>query len=375
MLTHVVYRAVFFVILAVLLHLSAIAQQPPVMVEVGVAGERILRQEAPLVATVEAVRRSIVAAEQDGLVVSRTFEEGDSVKAGQELVRKDTKLTEAARTVVFASLESARGQLTQAIAEQENALAEAARIEQLRQQGVVTEKEYRDTETIRRVSQARVLARRAEVQQQEAELVRLDLIIAKSVVRAPFDGAVAIRRAELGQWLAQGDPVAELVSIDPVHVAVPVPERLISKVTPDASLDITIDALPGETFKGEVDHILPVADNASRTFTVKLKVANPGGKLRPGFLARVVIATSTDAKALTVPRAAVVSRGGSFVVAVVREGKAAIVPVKYLQLDGDDIVIEGEIRAGETVVTRGNEALMGGETLVPVTLAGQKQQQ
>lgn len=359
-------------LLAVWLGCSANAQQPPVTVEVAPVTTRHLRQEVPLVATVEAVRRSIVAAEQDGLVIERLFEEGASVKAGQELVRTDTELSLAQRRVVDAALGSARGQLGQAQAELENALAELSRIEQLRKQGVVTEKEFRDIETIRRVSQARVIARQADVQQQEAELKRLDLMVAKSVVKAPFDGMVAVKRAEVGQWLAQGDPVAEVVSTDPIHISVAVPEKLIARISTGAKFDVTIDALPGATLVGEVDRILPVADNASRTFTVKLKIPNTDQRLRPGFFARVVLTSGNTAEAIAVPRSAVVSRGGAFFVVAARDGKAAVVPVTYDTIEGNDAMVTGDLKPGETVVTRGNESLMGGETLIPVTLAGQK---
>jgi membrane fusion protein (multidrug efflux system) len=348
------------------------AQQPPVSVELAPVTTRHLRQEVPLVATVEAVRRSIVAAEQEGLVIERLFEEGAAVRAGQELVRTDTELSLAQRRVVDAAAASARGQLGQAQAELENALAEFYRIEQLRKQGVVTEKEFRDIETIRRVSQARVLARQAEVQEQESQLQRLDLIVAKSVVKAPFDGMVAIKRAEVGQWLAQGDPVAEVVSTDPIHISVAVPEKLISRVTAGAKFDVTIDALPGETLTGEVDRILPVADNASRTFTVKLKVPNADQRLRPGFFARVILASPDAKEVIAVPRSAVVTRGRAFFVVAAREGKAVVVPVTYDTIEGSDAMVTGDLKPGEQVVVRGNEALMGGESLVPVTLAGQK---
>ncbi len=150
------------------------------------------------------------------------------------------------------------------------------------------------------------------------------------------------------------------------------PEKLISRISAGAKFGVTIDALPGETLTAEVDRILPVADNASRTFTVKLNAPHADQRLRPGFFARVML-TSPDAReVIAVPRSAVVTRQGQFFVVAAREGKAVVIPVTYDTIEGNDAMVTGDLKPGENVVVRGNESLLGGESLVPVTLAGQK---
>jgi len=192
---------------------------------------------------------------------------------------------------------------------------------------------------------------------------RLDLMIRKSQLRSPITGVVARRHVEIGQWVRQGEAVADVVQLDPLHVRVNVPESVISRVKRGDQARVIIDALGSGERTATIDQILPEADPQSRTFAVKLLLPNEDLSVLPGFFARVVLVSQTQSAELLVPRDAVVTQQGRSHVVAVRDGAAAVVPVQLGPADGAMIAVTGELEEGEQVVTRGNEALQPGMPL------------
>ena len=340
------------------------AQQGPVTVRVAPVEKRAVELTRPLVATVEPVTETKLAAEQEGLVVERHFDEGGVVGKDEVMVRLDTALLKAQREAAAADAEALEAQVEQARLTAENAQRESNRLRGLFEGTSIPEKEFLDARTTARAYDAAVKARKAELAARRAEVARLDLMIRKSDVRAPIGkGIVARRYVEVGQWLKQGDPVADLVWLDPVFIRTNVPEGVISKVHKGDEVRIIVDALGDTVLIGKVDQIIPTADPNSRTFPVKVLLANPKGEVRPGFFARATFLANTAADQFVVPKDAVVtSPQGSHVVAA-REGKAVIVPVKRGGAAGELMTVGGDLKEGDQVVTRGNEALRGGEAL------------
>lgn len=199
----------------------------------------------------------------------------------------------------------------------------------------------------------------AEVQRLQAKAQRLRDDVQKTIIRAPVSGVVTQRHAEVGQWLERGGKVADIVVLNPVLVRVPVHERDISRLRAGDTATVTLDALPDKTFTGRVKHIIPQADLASRTFPVKIEVANtPDLVLKAGMFARVVLRPGTNQVGMFVPKDAVVRRPNGQVVFVVHDGKAHQVVIKTGRILESTIeVVSGEIKAGDTVVITGNETL------------------
>lgn len=344
------------------------AQMPPAMVHVAPAEKAQVNQSQALVASVEPVTRSVLAAEEAGLIAERTFDEGDKVEKGALLSRTKTDLLEKQLQAAEAIRESAASMLARAQADAENAVRELKRIEALSKTTAMTVKELNDARTADRVSVAMVQVRTADMAEKEAEVARLKLLIEKAQSRSPISGVVARRHVEVGQWIKQGDPVAEIVQLDPLFIRVHVPEDIIASVKKGDEADVIFDAARDKPVVAKVEQILPEGDPNSRTFVVKLLLPNPNLEYRPGFFARV---TRRDraAAGVVVLRDAIVAKGENAHVVVMREGKAVMVPVKRGPADGLKQLVFGEIKQGEMVVTRGNESLMPGQTLIPVNLA------
>jgi RND family efflux transporter MFP subunit len=350
-------------LLSVLLSSVSHAQMGPANVQVAPVELRKVHLTQPLVASVEPVTRSTLAAEEAWLVAERMFDEGQRVEKGAVLVRGNAELIQSQRNAAEAARVSAVARLEQAKAELENAKSEVGRIRRIAQNNVASEKEMSDAETREKVAIAIVDVRGAEIAEKKAEVDRLDLVLKRTQVVAPFAGIIARRHVEVGQWVEVGDAVADLVQTDPLFVRVNVPESVIARVNVGDEAEVQFDALGGQKLTGKVDQILPVADMGSRTFAVKVLLPNPEMRIRPGFFGRGVLTSASEAPRPVVPRDAVVTRSNGSHVVVARDGKAVVVPVERGPADGNMMAVSGDLKEGELVVTRGNEALRGGEPL------------
>jgi len=123
---------------------------------------------------------------------------------------------------------------------------------------------------------------------------------------APISGSVALRKVDAGQTVAAGTPVFTIVDLNPVKVRVGVPEADIDKVRYGATAEVSAPSLAGRHFTGKVGIIGVAAEPASRTYTVKVIVPNPGPVLLAGMVAEARIFGPTKVSVLTLPGEAIV---------------------------------------------------------------------
>ena len=166
-----------------------------------------------------------------------------------------------------------------------------------------------------------VAGRRALLEQRRVELDLARAALADAAIVAPFDGAVAERLADRGDYLSVGAPVVRLVRFDPLRLRLAIPERRAHEVRAGQQARIELEGLEGPIL-ATVDRLSPELDAANRTLTIELEVANPDGALRPGSFARASLVVDPQARTLVVPRAAVVRFAGIDKVFVVEEGRA-----------------------------------------------------
>jgi len=194
----------------------------------------------------------------------------------------------------------------------------------------------------------------------------------KYTIRAPFDGFVANELTEAGAWVNQGDLVAEVVEIDPVEVEVFVPQSSIRFVRRGMTVSIAVEALDGEQFTGTVDQIIPIADERSRTFPVRVLVPNPKvdgyARLLPGMLAKVSLPTGENKERWVVPKDALQLGGATPVVWKVVESKAVMIPVQTGPSSGASISIvpldPSALTPGDSIIIRGNERVRPGQEVI-----------
>ena len=342
---------------------SALAQQPSAVV-VAPVEKKPIALVSRLVATVEPMVRSTLAAEQAALVRERYFDEGQEVEKGALLAKFDDSLLQRQLASLQAQAKSAEAELRRAKLVEQNDLRERDRVTGLYEQGAANEKEYYDAINAHEQSEAAVAVAEARVAEREAETAELSLEIEKTSVVAPFTGVVNRRYIEVGQWVQQGEPVAEMVQLDPLYVRTGVPEGVVSMLTRGMTASFTVDALGGRQLEGTIAEILPVADAESRTFPVRLRVENKDRALKPGMFARATFSQENDAW-LVVPKDAVTRFRGQTIVVLADNGMSRNVPVTLGPADETSVAVTGEgLKEGNLVAIRGNEGLMDGTPLM-----------
>ncbi len=205
----------------------------------------------------------------------------------------------------------------------------------------------------------------AQVARAQAFLSAARVRLVDATVTAPFAGTVVQRDVEPGESVSPAVHSFIIAELDEVLVELAVPERYRAGLTRGQSATIRVDALPGRTFAGRVDEIGPAAALASRTFLVKVRVANPDGTLRPGTFARGAIVTGMRASVLQIPEAAILLTSGKPIVFVVKDGKALRREVTLGERTNGFVEITAGIEAGEQVVVQGQEGLTDTQPVAP----------
>ncbi len=203
----------------------------------------------------------------------------------------------------------------------------------------------------------------------ELAKARLD----KSMISAPFDGVVGLRKVSVGDFVNVGDDIVNLEQIDPLKTDFRVAEVYLGAVRPGQRIELRVDAFPGETFTGEVYAIDPLIDESGRSIVLRARLPNPDNRLRPGLFVRVALVLNERNGAIQVPEQALVPQGQDQFVFRVVDGKAALTKVvPGLRRDGMVEVVEG-LDPNDTVVTAGQIKLRDGAEVQPVQPVPQQQ--
>ncbi|HWH47882.1 MAG TPA: efflux RND transporter periplasmic adaptor subunit [Burkholderiales bacterium] len=173
-------------------------------------------------------------------------------------------------------------------------------------------------------------------------------------LHAPISGVVTELGAREGMTVATGATLFRINGVETVWVNAEVREAQASEVRPGNPVEARSPALPGTTFKGRVNAILPEVNPATRTLKARVELANPGGKLVPGMFVTVAFASAARKEALLVPTEAVI-RTGSRSIVIVADGAGKFVPVDVeigTESEGRSEIRNG-LEAGQKVVVSG----------------------
>lgn len=309
-----------------------------VPVETTAATRRAISASYEGTAALDAPDEAQVIAKTSGIVLQLLTEEGQHVRKGQVLVKLDS--------------ERQRLGVQQAQAQVDKLQANYDRSQKLAAAKLVSAS---DNDQIKYdLANARAAL----------DLARLELSYTDVV--APIAGVVAQRSIKVGNFVQINSPIIRIIDDSTLQATLNVPERELSKLRAGQPATMQLDALPGKTFKGVIDHIAPMVDAGSGTFRVVCRFAGEG-LLQPGMFSRIRIDYDRHADALVVPRIALLDDSADPAVFVVRAGKAVRVPVGVGYTDGEWAEIRSGLAAGDAVVTAGKAALRDGSavTVIP----------
>lgn len=318
-----------------------------VIVDVTPAAARDVPVVVSTVGSLEAINAASVRAEVAGRITQIVTDEGASVRAGQSLLHIDSERYRLKR-------ESAAAGLAQALAQLENDSTLLARNEGLAESGAVDPQTLDDLRTRVDVDQASVKSARAVLDLATRDLVR-------SRGPAPFDGVFARRTADLGDYVAVGQELGEVVQARTLRLTFSLPETQAVHVSAGDPVQFQATALPGQVFDAEAYYVSPTVTQDTRTVTVKAHVSNPELRLKPGMSVDVRVATSVLGAAVVIPEVAVRRETGATYVFVASGGVAHRVDIETGPRPQPGLIVASTgVNAGDSLIVAGFQKISDG---------------
>jgi membrane fusion protein (multidrug efflux system) len=307
-------------------------QPPPETVTTLVASREQWSTTINAIGSVAAVRGVTIAADLPGVVEKIAFESGAAVHEGDVLVLLDTR--------------QERAQLAAAEAQRELSRTNLQRARGLKDEQILAQADLDKAE--------------AEFKQADAAVGQIRATIERKTILAPFSGVLGIRQANLGQYLAAGNPIVSLQAMDPVYVNFTVPQQQLAQVKPGTVVEVDADG--GSRIRGTVTAIDSMVDESTRTVQIQATIHNAAAKLRPGMFVQASVVMGASDAMVTLPASAVAFApyGDSvFVVAMLKSPAGASyrgVQQRFVKLGpsrGDQVGVVSGLEPGEEVVTSG----------------------
>jgi len=321
---------------------------PPARVWVDTVRDGSIEAQWSFLGDVSALQYARLAAGASGEVLRVLVRVGERVKKGDLLVEIDPSLASARVRAASASKEAGAAQYERADRD----------AERLRTAGP-------DIAAAAEIEQATSERKRAEAERRRAKAAEAEARaqLGRHRVTAPFNGVVAMRSVDPGDWVEPGVQVIELVDDRGVQVLASVPPDVARFLETNDKASL---AYKGETTPATIRGIVPALDSQSRTVRLRLTPDETKTWLLPGAAVDVVLVVERTAEgALVVPRDALVYSIAKTQVVKSVDGKAVPVPVEVLASGRDEVLIRADdLAAGDTVVTRGNERVFPGQPLI-----------
>ncbi|MFW6154215.1 MAG: efflux RND transporter periplasmic adaptor subunit [Planctomycetota bacterium] len=298
----------------------------------------------------------ILSAETSGRVERIAVLEGDAVRPGRPLVYLDDDLLQAT--------------YDQALAQAQLDAREVERLESARAGGAATEMELDKTQAAAAVSKAAMRRARAEL---DRTVIRAPAGVYDSPNHTDTIGRVNDVPVELGQYVQVGRPVVEIVDTRTVRVIVDVPELDIRYIETGQDVDVVIEALDDRRVTGTIRFISAVADPATRTFRVEVKVPNDDGGIRPGMIVRVRLLRRVLEDILMVPLDAVIPLETDYEVYIAAGGgrahrrivslRGALMQGQYVQARPPTDPAQAGLEPGDKLIVEGHRLLGDGQRI------------
>jgi len=316
-------------------------QPPPTAVTTVTAQRESWPSTLTLIGSAAAIEGVTVSADLPGTVDKIHFESGQWVHEGDVLVELDTR--------------QERAQLANMEAQRDLAKINYGRAQQLANEGVISRSDY-DTAT-------------AQQKATEAQVGDIRAAIARKTIRAPFSGVLGIRQISLGQYLAAGQAIVSLQSLNPIYVNFGVPQQETPKIALGRSLRVTSNDLPRLALNGRITALDSVVNEQTRNIQVQATLTNPGGRLRPGMFVQVELPLGNARDIIPLPASAInyAPYGDSvFVVTDMKDPKGKPyrgVRQQVVKVDGtrgDQVAVVSGVNPGDEIVSAGVFRLRNG---------------
>ncbi len=324
-----------------------------------------------------AQRKAAVASKGTGRLEYLGVIEGDRVKTGQVIGRLENRDVEAALGQVKANLTVAKAGLESVKAELEEATSNFDRQKTLFAQNSISRAEYDAANARYKRSVAAAASAEASIKYAEANVRASEVQLEYTLIRAPFDGVVMTKNANVGEVISpfgaavgSRGAIVTVADMTSLEVEADVSESNIEKIKEGMSCEITLDAYPDRRYSGYVNKIVPTADRAKATVLTKVRFKDRDERVLPEMRAKVNFLKeekeqkekNTSPK-ISVPASSITSRSGQKVVFVVSGEKVTETAVTLGEVMGNRIEIKKGVAPGEKVVLHPSEKLATGNKI------------
>ena len=322
---------------------------------------------------VVAQRRASVASKATGRLERLAVQEGSRVKQGDILAELENGDVKAEYAQVVAQLAAVRADLVKAETEKRTAERNFRRYQNLWEQKVIPQVEYEAAEDQYTRTRAGVDAVKANIRALEAASNRASLLIEYTAIRAPFDGVVLTKNADVGEVVAPFGSsinakaaVVTMADLTSLMVQADVSESFLPRVHGGQACEIQLVALPDSRFPGTVDTIVPTADRAKGTVMVKVAFDHLDPRILPEMSARVAFLTRPLSEQERLPflgahREALSHRNGSQGLYQIANDRAQWIAAPVAEFKGDYVVLAGLLKEGEQIVLKPPPSLNPGD--------------
>jgi HlyD family secretion protein len=330
-----------------------------------------------LVATgyVVARRSSDVGVKTGGRLARLTFEEGTRVRKGVVIAEIEHADIDAQLEASRRMVAEAEAQLTQAIAARDEDTRGYERQRALMRDGITTDAALTGAQAAAAVSAARVKSAEAAIASSRARVRVTEEALENTNVRAPFDGVVIKKRAEVGETVSpfgvqgqasrEGGAIATIADLAELEVQTEVSENSVAKLTPAMPAEVKLQAYPDQIYKGRLRQIFPSADRAKAIVEVRVTILNADAHVKPEMTASVTFqekradggqiraGSGSDPNPIPViliPKRTVTEQNGGPVVWVVTGTTAALRPVVLGRERLDQVEVRSGVVPGDALV-------------------------
>ena len=354
------------------------AQSRPQSVELATVAQAYPSQAVTLLnatGRVSAQRKASVSTKATGRLEFLGVREGSIVKAGEIIARIENKDVTATQDQAQAALRASKANLEQGLAEMRDAQANLTRSKDLAAKNFISSASL-DTAAARfDKSKASVASLNGAIDVAQANLRATAVSVEQTLIRAPFDGVVLTKNANVGDIITPFSSAADskgavvnMADMDTLEVEADVSETSIGKISVDMPVEIQLDAFAELRLAGKISRMVPTIDRSKATLLVKVEFVERDKRVLPDMSAKVAFLSrpllgNERAPVVAISPTAVVKRDGKDVVFVVTDNKVKITPVTLGEKIGDALRVSG-VKAGDKVVQAPNEKLLDGATVV-----------
>lgn len=321
-------------------------------------------------------RKADIASKATGRLEVLMVEEGSHVEKGDIIARLENQDVLASMAQAKANVAVARANLMQAKAELKNATVALKRIAKLANKKFIDQAAYDAAQARHNKAVAAVQMAKANILAAEAVYEGAKVAVGYTIIRAPFDGVILEKHADLGDVVApfsstmeSKGAVVSMADMSTLQVEADVSESNLTQVYVGQPCVIQLDALPGERFRGRVHMIVPTVDRAKATVLVKVRFLDKDSQILPNMSARVAflekeLSPEERQPHLSVPASALITQNGQAYVYHITAKTAHKIPVRVEQRLGERVMIESPLNTGDKVAINPPDELKDGASVV-----------